>query len=46
MRRLFIPRPGFRFVQNDLEGAEAVAVALYVTEGHFRELVRRKIKGP
>jgi len=44
MRRLFIPRPGFRFVQNDLEGAEAVAVALYVTEGHFRELVRRKIK--
>lgn len=44
MRRLFIPRPGYRFVQNDLEGAEAVAVALYVTEGHFRELVRRKIK--
>lgn len=44
MRRLFIPRPGFRFVQNDLEGAEAVAVALYVSEGNFRELVRRKIK--
>lgn len=44
MRRLFIPRPGFRFVQNDLEGAEAVAVALYVTEGNFRELVRRKVK--
>ncbi len=44
MRRLFIPRPGFRFVQNDLEGAEAVAVALYVAEGNFRELVRRKIK--
>lgn len=44
MRRLFIPRPGFRFIQNDLEGAEAVAVALYVAEGNFRELVRRKIK--
>lgn len=44
MRRLFIPRPGFRFVQNDLEGAEAVAVALYVAEGNFRELVRRKVK--
>lgn len=44
MRRLFIPRPGFRFVQNDLEGAEAVAVSLYVAEGNFRELVRRKIK--
>ena len=44
MRRLFIPRPGFRFVQNDLEGAEAVVVALLVTDGNFRELVRRKIK--
>ena len=44
MRRLFIPRPGYRFVQNDLEGAEAVAVALFVREGNFRELVRRKVK--
>ena len=44
MRRLFVPRPSYRFAQNDLEGAEAVAVALYVTEGNFRELVRRKIK--
>ena len=44
VRRLYIPRPGFRFVQNDLEGAEAVVVALLVTDGNFRELVRRKIK--
>lgn len=44
VRRLFVPRSGFRFVQNDLEGAEAVVVALLVAEGNFRELVRRKIK--
>jgi len=44
MRRLFIPRPGYAFVQNDLEGAEAVAVALLCGEGNFRELVRRKVK--
>lgn len=43
-RQLFIPRPGYAFIQNDLEGAEAVAVALYVDEGNFRELVRRKVK--
>ena len=44
IRRLFIPRPGYAFVQNDLEGAEAVAVALLCGEGNFRELVRRKVK--
>ena len=44
MRRIFVPRPGYRFIQNDLEGAEAVAVALLVSEGNFRELVRRKVK--
>lgn len=44
MRRLFIPRPGYAFIQNDLEGAEAVAVALLCGEGNFRELVRRKVK--
>ena len=44
MRRLFVPRPGMSFIQNDLEGAEAVAVALLVSEGNFRELVRRKVK--
>ena len=44
VRRLFIPRPGNKFIQNDLEGAEAVAVALLAREGNFRELVRRKVK--
>lgn len=43
-RQLFIPRPGHRFAQLDYEGAEAVAVALYVDEGNFRDLVRRKVK--
>ena len=43
-RRLFIPRPGMRFGQNDLEGAEAVAVALYVPEGNFHDCIRRKVK--
>lgn len=44
IRRAFIPRPGFIFVQCDLEGAEAVVVALLCREGNFRELVRRRIK--
>jgi len=44
LRRLFIPRFGYRFIQNDLEGAEAVAVALLCGEGNFRDLVRRKVK--
>lgn len=44
VRRLFVPRPGYKFIQNDLEGAEAVAVALLAREGNFRELVRRKVK--
>jgi hypothetical protein len=44
MRKAFIPRPGNVFVQCDLEGAEAVAVALLCAEGNFRELVRRKVK--
>lgn len=44
LRRLFVPRKGCRFIQNDLEGAEAVAVALLCREGNFRELVRRKVK--
>lgn len=43
-RRVFIPNPGNVFVQNDYEGAEAVAVALLVPEGRFRELVRLGIK--
>lgn len=43
-RRVFIPRPGYTFVQCDLEGAEAVAVALLVPEGNFRDLVRLGIK--
>jgi len=43
-RRVFIPRPGYKFIQCDLEGAEAVAVALLCGEGNFRELVRLKIK--
>lgn len=43
-RRVFVPRPGCKFVQVDLEGAEAVAVALLVREGNFRDLVRNKIK--
>lgn len=43
-RRVFIPRPGNTFVQCDLEGAEAVAVALLVPEGNFRDLVRLGIK--
>jgi DNA polymerase I-like protein with 3'-5' exonuclease and polymerase domains len=44
IRRSFIPRPGNVFVQCDLEGAEAVVVALLCAEGNFRELVRRRIK--
>jgi DNA polymerase I-like protein with 3'-5' exonuclease and polymerase domains len=43
-RRVFVPRPGNVFVQCDLEGAEAVAVALLVPEGNFRQLVRLGIK--
>lgn len=43
-RRAFVPRPGHRFVQCDLEGAEAVAVALLVREGQFRDLIRLGIK--
>jgi hypothetical protein len=43
-RRLFVPPEGYMFNQNDLEGAEAVAVALLVGEGHFRECVRLGIK--
>jgi len=44
-RRVFIPRAANRsFVQCDLEGAEAVAVALLVREGQFRDLVRFGIK--
>lgn len=43
-RGLFVPRPGFKFAQDDLEGAEAVVVALCVREGRFRDLVRLKIK--
>ncbi len=43
-RRAFRPPPGYRFIQNDLEGAEAVAVALLCREGPFRDLIRLKIK--
>lgn len=43
-RRLVVPPPGYKFNQNDLEGAEAVAVALLCHEGQFRECVRLKIK--
>lgn len=43
-RRAFIPPPGYKFGQNDLEGAEAVAVALLCEEGIFRDLIRLKIK--
>jgi len=44
-RRVFIPRNKSRsFVQCDLEGAEAVAVALLVSDGQFRDLVRFGIK--
>jgi len=43
-RRCFIPRDGYTFIQCDLEGAEAVAVALLVREGAFRQLIRYKIK--
>lgn len=44
IRRLFIARPGRSLVQNDYEGAEAVAVALLCGEGNFRELVKQKVK--
>lgn len=45
VRRIFVPRfPDWSFVQCDLEGAEAVAVALLVGEGQFRDLIRLKIK--
>jgi hypothetical protein len=44
-RRAFIPRsPSFTFIQADLEGAEAIAVALLLREGQFRDLVRLRIK--
>lgn len=43
-RKLIIPPPGCEFAQDDLEGAEAVVVALCVREGQFRDLIRRKIK--
>jgi hypothetical protein len=43
-RRAFRPPPGYAFIQNDLEGAEAVAVALLCREGPFRDLIRLKIK--
>lgn len=43
-RRVFIPRDGCAFVQDDLEGAEAVVVALLCMEGNFRELIRLSIK--
>lgn len=44
-RRLFIPsRPNYKFIQADLEGAEAIGVALLVRNGQFRDLVRLKIK--
>ncbi len=45
IRRIYVPRyPDWSFVQCDLEGAEAVAVALLVGEGQFRDLIRLKIK--
>jgi len=43
-RRMFVPPPGYLFNQNDLEGAEAVAVAMLCTDGNFRECVRRRVK--
>jgi len=44
-RRCIIPsHPDWSFVQADLEGAEAVAVALLVGEGQFRDLIRFGIK--
>ena len=43
-RQMFVPAPGFRFNQNDYEGAEAVAVAMLCREGNFRECVRRRVK--
>lgn len=43
-RRVFRPPPGYLFCQCDLEGAEAVAVALLCEEGPFRDLIRYKIK--
>lgn len=43
-RRVFRPPPGYLFCQCDLEGAEAVAVALLCEEGPFRDLIRLKIK--
>lgn len=43
-RRIIIPRPGYRFAQNDYEGAEAVIVALLVHSGNFRDLIKLKIK--
>lgn len=41
---MFVPAPGYSFVQADLEGAEAVAVAMLCTDGNFRECVRRRVK--
>lgn len=43
-RQMFVPPPGYMFNQNDLEGAEAVVVALLCVEGAFRDCVRLKIK--
>lgn len=43
-RQCFVPRDGYVFIQADLESAEAVAIALLVREGNFRELIRYKIK--
>ncbi len=44
LRRLFKPKPGYLFVQADLEGAESVATSLLCGEGNYRELVRQKVK--
>jgi len=44
-RRAYVPRhQNYSFVQEDLEGAEAVAVAILVRDGAFRDLVRLGIK--
>lgn len=43
-RRQVVAAPGKVLVQCDLEGAEAVAVALLCEEGPFRDLIRLKIK--
>jgi len=44
-RRAYVPRhENYSFIQDDLEGAEAVAVAILVRDGAFRDLVRLAIK--